>query len=127
MPAPQIEVLNGPNIDAGSAESNVIGLEGRFIVGLITPLDWDSAVATIMISGEGDNYYDLFDARGNEFVFNITPGVMIYVDHEIFLMAKYIRLRSGTRAKPVEQSAVRRFSLVVSGTVSSTAIEDPIP
>ena len=62
-----ITKLNGPIIEAGQAWSAVISLNGAYVVGLITPDEWTPAPLSIMVSVEGDNYYDLFDGKGNEF------------------------------------------------------------
>jgi hypothetical protein len=124
MAAPQISTLNA-TINANEAYTNVVDLTASFVVGLIMPDDWDNAVASIVVSADGDNYYDLFDPRGGEFTFNVIKGAMIFVDHEVFLMAKYMKLRSGTRDNEIPQSVLRRFTFILTGTVSSIATKEP--
>jgi hypothetical protein len=118
---PTIDVLNGPVIDAGQAYSAVVSLEGAYVVGLITPDDWTPSVATVQVSAEGDNYYDLFDGKGVEFIFNVVPGTMINVDPNLLMMAAHIRLRSGRRNAEVLQESVRRFYLVTKQNISAIA------
>ena len=107
-----INIHSGPTIDMGAAESDVQAIGTDFIVGLVCPEDWTPAVVSVMVSVQGDNYMDLFDGKGEEFVFNVTPGTAMAVDPYILLMAAYIRLRSGTRKNPVPQAATRRFYLI---------------
>jgi len=127
MPQPlPIDVLNGPTIPSGSAFSDVIAVGSSFIVGLVTPEEWTPAVVTVLVSADGDNFFDLIDPFGQPFLFNAVPASMINVDHEHFLMAAFIRLRSGTRDKPVEQEATRRFFLVVRETVALVVGQLPL-
>jgi hypothetical protein len=121
MAKPGLNVLQGPTIDAGTAESNVLGVGTDFVVGLIAPDDWTPAVVSVMLSPQGDNYYDVFDITGRELVFNITPGAMIQINPDSLLPAAYLRLRSGTRDKPVNQTAMRRFQTICIASVSSAA------
>jgi hypothetical protein len=107
-----LNVHSGPTFDAGASESDVLAIGTDYIVGLICPADWTPAVVSVLISAQGDNYLDLFDGKGEEFIFNVTPGVAIAVDPYILLMAAYIRLRSGTRKNPVPQEAERRFYMI---------------
>jgi hypothetical protein len=107
-----LNVHSGPIIVEGSAESNVLALGTDYIVGLICPEDWTPAVVSVLISAQGDNYFDLFDGKGSEFIFNVTPGVAMAVDPYLLLCAAYVRLRSGTRDNPVPQAGERRFHLI---------------
>lgn len=120
---PSIDVLNGPVIDAGQSYSAVVSLGGAYVVGLITPDGWTPAVVTVMVSAEGDNYWDLFDGKGGEFVFNITPGTMINVDPNLLMMAAHLRLRSGRRDAEVPQEHTRRFYLVTRNSIAAISVE----
>jgi hypothetical protein len=115
-----LNVHNGPTIAAGASESDVQAIGDDFIVGLVCPDAWTPAVGTLLVSVQGDNYLDLFDGKGEEFVFNITPGTVIAVDPHILLMAAYVRLRSGTRDNPVPQEAMRRFYLIGTSKLALT-------
>lgn len=94
------------------AESAVLALADDFIVGLIAPDAWTPAVVSVIVSPQGDNYYDLFDATGREIVFNVTPGTFLSLDPDTLLGAAYLKLRSGTRANPIAQEITRRFQVV---------------
>jgi hypothetical protein len=105
-------------IDMGGSYSHVVALAGYYVVGLITPSEWDAAPVTVQVSVEGDNYYDLFNGVGGEFTFNVTPDIMINVDPNLLMMANFLRLRSGTRGLEVPQTKERRFYVVVKGTIA---------
>lgn len=109
---PLLNIHNGPDILAGTAESDVQAIGDDFIVGLVCPDAWTPAVGTLMVSVQGDNYFDVFDGKGEEFIFNVTPGAIITVDPHILLMAAFVRIRSGTRDAPVLQEATRRFTMI---------------
>ena len=107
-----LNVHSGPTIDAGATVSDVQALGTDYICGLICPEDWTPAVVSVLISAQGDNYFDLFDGKGSEFIFNVTPGTVMAVDPYLLLCAAYIRLRSGTRDNPVSQTGERRFYMI---------------
>lgn len=114
----QLNMLNGPVFDAGQSYSRVLSLTGAYVVGLVTPSDWTPAVLSILVSVEGDNYYDLFSGVGAEFFCHVTPGVMINVDPNLLMMAAHIKLRSGTRGAEVPQQETRRFYLITKSTIA---------
>jgi hypothetical protein len=120
-----LHVLNGPTIDAGAAESNVLALGDDFIVGLIAPEGWTPAIVTVICSPNGDNYYDLYDGTGGEFTFNVVPGTIIHIDPDKLLLASFIRFRSGTRDQPIVQPVVRRFYCIGAQRVALLAGESP--
>jgi hypothetical protein len=121
-----LNVLNGPTISEGAAESNVLAIGTDYMVGLIVPDEWTPAVVSVMMSPQGDNYYDLFDATGNEIIFNVVPGTIIQINPEILLPAAYLRLRSGTRDKPVPQQGTRRFNMIGVTKLATTATGEPL-
>lgn len=119
--AAQLNVLEA-DIPAGQAYSNVVGLTDNFVVGLITPDGWDEpALASVLVSINGDNYYDLYDNHGNEFGFNIVPNVIVNVDPNLLMMAKYIRLRSGRHDHELVQTRTRRFFVITRQTLALAA------
>jgi hypothetical protein len=122
MPAPQVINVLQATIDSGAGYSNVVGLLDGYVVGLITPDGWDEpADVSLMVSADGDNFYSLYDSNGLEFSFNIVPTVMINVDPNLLMMAKYIRLHSGRSGNELVQKKTRRFYIVVRTTISATA------
>jgi hypothetical protein len=118
--SPPLNTLYGPIFDAGQAYSAVLSLAGSYVVGLITPDEWTPAVVSVLVSTEGDNYYDLFDGKGNEFSFNVVPGTMINVDPNLLMMAAHLRFRSGRRSAEVLQEHDRRFYLVTKQSIAAS-------
>ena len=83
-----LKIFNGPIIQAGQYQSDVLAIQDYFIVGLGTPPEWTPATASVIVSAEGDNFYDLYDGAGREFVFNVVlPGTMIRVDPHLLMCA----------------------------------------
>jgi len=108
-----LKIFNGPIIRAGQFQSDVLSITDYFIVGLGTPDGWTPAMASLIVSPDGDRYYDLYDGSGREFVFNVVlPGTMIRVNSHLLMSAAFIRLRSGTRDYPITQQSQRTFTLV---------------
>lgn len=117
----QLNTLAGPTINAGAVLSNVIDLGTLYIVGLVMPAEWTGAVVSVVVSQDGDNFYDLFDATGHEFLFNVTPGVAINVDPHRLLLARYLQLRSGTRKQPITQAKARTFRTIGTMQIAAAA------
>jgi hypothetical protein len=69
-------------------------------------------------------FHDLFNVNlksgtsPSEIVFNVEPGVTVPINPNTVMMARYIKLRSGTRDEPVNQEADRTFTVFVSGQLS---------
>jgi hypothetical protein len=118
---PALNVFNGPTIQAGQVQSETMPIGADFIVGIIMPDDWTPAVATLVVSPDGNLFYDLFDATGREFVFNVTPGVMVAVNPNLMMMAGYMQIRSGTRDNPVVQETTRRFKAIGAQSIALLA------
>jgi hypothetical protein len=102
----------------GTSLSTVIDTGGNYVVGLIMPDNWTNASVSVLVSPDGAAYHDLFDfdledrTNAKELVFNITPGVMAAVNPNTLMMARYFKLRSGTRDEPVNQEATCNFTVI---------------
>lgn len=106
-------------IAAGASMSTVIDNGGMHVVGLIMPDAWTAAHVSVEVSTDGTKFFDLFSVNlktgssASEVVFNVTPGVAVSINPNTLMMARYIRLRSGTRDEPVNQEASRAFTVLV--------------
>jgi len=110
-------------IAAGQFLSNTVDPAGNFVVGLIMPLAWTPARVSVVISVDGINYYDLFrfgddTTTAVEFKFNVTPHAILAINPDTMLMARYFKLRSGTRDEPVVQEAARTFGVITVNRVT---------
>ena len=111
-------------IPAGQSVSNAINTAGNYVVGLIMPPAWTNAHVSILVSTDNITFNDLFrfqvgvSTSPAEFKFNVTPGAIVSVDAESTFMARYIKLRSGTRDEPVVQQAARAFTVITTNAVT---------
>ena len=111
-------------ISAGQSVSNAVNTAGNYVVGLIMPPAWTNAHVSILVSTDNITFNDLFrfdigaGTSPAEFKFNVRPGAIVSIDSESTLMARYIKLRSGTHDEPVPQEAARVFTLVTTNAVS---------
>ena len=104
-------------IGFGASLSTVVDTGGKYVVGLIMPEAWTPAPITVQASPDGATYYDLFvrapdRTSSMEFVFGYTANAVVAVNPNRMLMARYIKLRSGTRSEPIDQEATRMFTVV---------------
>lgn len=115
-------------IGVGQPLSNVVDLGGRFLVGIIMPPAWTTAHVSALVSLDSTNFYDLFSFQAgvstspNEFSFNVKPNAIVAVNPDAMLMARYIRLRSGTRDAPVAQAEARAFGIITVNAVTVQAL-----
>jgi hypothetical protein len=113
-------------IGYGSSLSTVVDTGDDLVVGLIIPDVWTSARVSIQVSTDGALFHDLFDfdlgdrTSASEVVFNVTLGVMVAIDPNTLLMARYIKLRSGTRDEPVDQAETCSFGVVTIAAASAS-------
>lgn len=89
-----------------------MGLGGG-LIGLISPSAWTAA--GIQLEGSMDNvtFYPLTDTLGSAVgISSVTVSLMYYFDALAAMPARYIRVRSGTSAVPVNQGAARTLYLI---------------
>ena len=100
-----------------ATESTVVDTGGNYVVGFIMPNTWTPAPVTVLVSTDNVTYHDLFVRTPErtspmEFVFNYAPGAAVAINPTRMLMARYIRLRSGTREAPVPQAQTCSFTVI---------------
>lgn len=78
---------------------------------IVMPAAWSSAGLSFQVSLDNVTYNDLFDAKGLELNYPVQPGTAVVVDVKNRMTGTWVRLRSGTRDHPVNQSAIRAFTL----------------
>lgn len=100
-------------IPANAALSDAIDLDGVTLVGIQMPSAWDAANLTFQVSVDGSTFANLYDQAGSEVTVNASAGRYIVVDHLTFLGIRYLKVRSGTSAAPVNQTASRVLTVVV--------------
>ncbi len=93
--------------------STAVTLGERKHVGLIMPAAWDAADITFQVSYDGVKYVNLYDKTGAEAVYKTDAGAGIQIGDFDLAPWKYIKIRSGTVAVPVNQTDEREIQVVM--------------
>jgi hypothetical protein len=82
------------------------------LVRFYMPNAWTAANVTFQMSPDGIAYSDMVDKSGREIMISIMPNAGIVVDVQWRALA-WLKIRSGTRDKPIAQAAQREFRLII--------------
>lgn len=100
-------------IPNGTALSATVDMGFLTLVGILLPAAWTSAGLTLLVSGDGVTYGNLFDSTGTEFAAAaVAAGTYVRISPNDTFGARFIQVRSGTSAVPVNQGADRSLTLV---------------
>ena len=80
---------------------------------VLMPGEWDGANLTFLISFDGVTFWDVFDMYGNEVIYACRPGTAVRIGPGLQQIG-HLKIRSGTRDHPIEQSENRNFKVVFS-------------
>jgi hypothetical protein len=99
----------------GASVSGAIDLLNTALVGFIAPAAWTAAAMQIEVSPDNSAWATVVNdqygsATGTYSA--ITAGAAYAVDAVGLLPYRYVRLRSGSAASPVNQGADRAFTLI---------------
>jgi len=110
-----VQVLNGPIIAAGEALSDGLDCRAGAIVRLTMPAGWSPANLSFQISSDGGGYNDLVDFDGREIVMPVVPGTAVVVGmlDQYLRAVAFLKIRSGSRTRPVPQPVQRDFSIAI--------------
>jgi hypothetical protein len=108
-----LQVLDGPTIAQGESLSEGIDCSGGNIVRITVPQEYTRANMTFQVSSDGNGYNDLYDAQGNEVTIVAKPDSGIVIQEQWGRVVGFIKLRSGTRANPVEQQTDCKFAIAI--------------
>ena len=101
-------------IATGAALSDTIFTGGLPICGIAMPAAWDAADLTFKASCDvAANVANVYDKDGLELDFKTAAGNFITCDPSYFAGVRYIKVRSGTNASAVNQSATRSITLAI--------------
>lgn len=104
----------------GGSLSNAVEIDGR-LNAIVIPAAWTTAAITFSASADGSNYHDVVDivsgSRTERTLASgaITAGDFVALTRSDWAGMKYLKVRSGTSASPVNQGAARTFSLIEGG------------
>lgn len=102
-------------IASGANQSNEINLECYRYFSLQMPSDWTTANITLLGSLDyGGDFYPVYDDTGTEISITAAASRIISVNAAALKIAplKYIKLRSGTAATPINQTAMRTINII---------------
>ena len=114
MTMTQAQALCDPEdviIANGASLSAAINLNGRVLTAIYMPAAWTAASLSFRASQDGVTFYDLFPL-GVEYVSAAAASIFIPLDNNNFLGVKWLKVRSGTAASPVNQGAARTLTLM---------------
>lgn len=103
-------------IPAGKALSEPFVVKGK-VCGLIVPTGWDTAAITFQGGFDRLNVFDLYDGATERTIASAQAvgGRMLSLSLNDWLCANVIRIRSGTSASAVNQTANRDIVVILAG------------
>lgn len=106
-------IANGASVTAtgGDANTGIIDLTKKSLVGIQIPSGWTTANITFLGSTDGGaTFNDLYDDAGTERSVGATASRTITLDPTKFMGCTHLKIRSGTSGTPVNQGASRTIS-----------------
>jgi hypothetical protein len=117
-----VDYVRTVSIAAGATGlSGEIDLEGASLMAISMPAAWTPANITFQaasaLAANGGVYQDVYDDSGSEVVVTAAAAHIITVDLNALKLAalRYIKIRSGTTATPVDQTTPRTITLILKG------------
>jgi hypothetical protein len=104
-----VTIFNGTALSTASAD-----VQREQLVGVILPAGWDAAGITLQGSIDGQTWGNVFTASG-ELSFpsaSCAPGNVLAFDAHLTPAIRFLKVRSGTSATPVNQTADRVVTLL---------------
>lgn len=101
------------NIASGASLSEAIHVGNLSLVGVYTPSPWTSADVTFQVSHDNVTWYEMRDVNGNYYTLpTVGGGAYRPVAPADFIGPRWLKVRSGTLAAPVNQGGARVIPLV---------------
>jgi len=97
---------------AGQSLSAAVGLGENALHGILMPAVWTPANLTIQVSLDGVNYFELFDAFGNEITVIADAGRYVQLDPVVWRAVNSLIIRSGIQLQPVAQVSATALILM---------------
>lgn len=99
-------------IASGTAVSSAIDLAGWSPLRIVMPAAWDLANLTLLVSQDNVTYVPVYLDDGTEYVIAAAASRAIVLDPGRLPGVRYLQLRSGTAATPVNQTAARTLTII---------------
>lgn len=101
------KTINHAVIPNADSQSGIIDLREFNLVALQTPAAWTTANITFLGSLDGVTYCTVKDSGGTEVAVTTAASTSHVLNPETFGGFRYLKVRSGTAASPVNQGAER--------------------
>lgn len=108
-----VTIPNGTAIMAAGVD-----IRGGELVGIVMPATWTPASITFQASGDGTNYFDVFDDGGTELSLTVAASRAVGLTdakQKVLRGIRNLKVRSGPTAAPVNQGADRILTLLLAG------------
>jgi hypothetical protein len=99
-------------IASGQALSAPVNLGAKTLVGIAMPISWDTANLSFQVSVDGGTTWLEF-SDGSLVSRTVAAGQFLSLDPSLFAGVNAIKVRSGSAASPLNQSADRVLGLAV--------------
>ena len=111
----QVIKVKTATIASGASLSGFVEIDEALYIGIEMPAAWDAANLTFQVSRNGSDWLDLYDDAGNEVTVTASSGTSIGIKSsaDAFKPWQYVKIRSGTSALPVNQTAARTLYVCV--------------
>ena len=106
----------------GQSLSNALQIShGLRIVRIGMPADWDAAPLTFQISSDNNTWWDLYHVVQSVegpwvsyevSVPSVVPNSIVLLPPDMGASLGWLKIRSGTKSQPVNQTADRTFALM---------------
>jgi hypothetical protein len=109
-----LTIIDGPTILHGESLSEGVDCSGGNIVRITVPQEFTESNLTFQVSSDGNMYNDLFTGSGQEVTCVAHPNTGIMIAEHWTRSIGFLKIRSGTRANPVNQAKDDcRFAIAV--------------
>ena len=99
----------------GTALSPAVDLTAYTLVAIQLPAGWTAAGLTFQAANDNQNFGDVYDKTGEYAFAAVDVNRLLVCDPSAFAGIRYLKIRSGTGAAPVNQGADRVLTLVLRG------------
>ena len=99
-------------ISNGTSLSPAISIGNGLLVGIAMPAGWDAAGMTFQVSYDGGTTFQEMQSASAAISFTVAAGQFIAVDPTLWRGVNTLKVRSGTAATPVNQTADRIINLI---------------
>jgi hypothetical protein len=105
--------LQPVTIASGQSLSAVVSVGAQTVVGVVMPTGWDAADLTFQVSSDGGTTFrEMYNSQGNPVQYQVIANVQTSIDPSVWMGVHTIKVRSGTLAVPVNQTASRTLTFI---------------